>query len=172
MKSGKKDDPQPTDVPPECPSKTLGESPRIANPRESQVESYNQWQERLRPAIWTCHDNQDPMEPKLKTRIWVQALIRRAEVSGASAFVARKGEADAGAVVVKVSLLNGTATVWASSYGREGERRWIRGTGDAPVPDADAEAYIQRAVARDSDLWVLEVEDREGRDFLTEARDA
>jgi hypothetical protein len=110
------------------------------------------------------------MEPKLKTRIWVQALIRRAEINGASAFVARKGEADAGAVVVKVSLLNGMATVWASSYGRDGERRWIRGAGDAPVPDADAEAYIQRAVARDSDLWVLEVEDREGRDFLTEAK--
>jgi hypothetical protein len=112
------------------------------------------------------------MEPKLKSRIWVQALIRRAEINGASAFVARKGEPDAGAVVVKVSLLNGTATVWASSFGRDGGRRWIRATGDTPVPDAEAEAYIQRSVARDSDLWVVEVEDRAGRDFLTEARDS
>ena len=109
------------------------------------------------------------MEPKLKTRIWVQALIRRTEINGASAFVARKGEPDAGVAVVKVSLLNGTAIVWSSSFGSDGQRRWIRATGDVPVPDMDAEAYIQRSVARDSDLWVVEIEDRQGRDFLTEA---
>jgi hypothetical protein len=111
------------------------------------------------------------MEPKLKTRMWVQALIRRAEINGASAFVVRKGEADAGTVLVKVSPMNGAATVWVSSFGRDGGRRWIRATGDVPVPDADAEAYIRRSVTRDGDLWVVEIEDRAGRDFLTEARD-
>lgn len=110
------------------------------------------------------------MEPRLKTSIWVQALIRRAEVNGASAFVARKGEPDAGAAVVKVSPLNGKAMVWSSSYGRDGERRWIRATGAEFVPDADAEAYIARARARDGDLWVIEIEDRQGRDFLTESK--
>ncbi len=110
------------------------------------------------------------MTPKLKTSIWVQALIRRAEVNGASAFVARKGEPDSGAVIVKVSPLNGQACVWSSSYGRDGERRWMRATGDAFVADADAEAYIQRSRSRDADLWVIEIEDREGRDFLTEPK--
>ena len=112
------------------------------------------------------------MEPRLKTSIWVSALIRRAEVNGASAFVARKGEPDSGSVVVKVSPLNGTALVWSSSYGNDGERRWIRATGEGFVPDADAEAYIARARSRDADLWVIEIEDRRGRDFLTEAREA
>jgi len=111
------------------------------------------------------------MEPRLKTLIWVQALVRRAEIGGASAFVARKGEPDAGAVIVKVSPLNGTAMVWSSSYGNEGERRWIRATGAGFVTDADAEAYITRARARDGDLWVIEIEDRAGRDFLTEAKE-
>lgn len=110
------------------------------------------------------------MTPKLKTSIWVQALIRRAEVNGASAFVARKGEPDSGAVIVKVSPLNGQACVWSSSYGRDGERRWMRATGDDFVADADAEAYIQRSRARDADLWVIEIEDRAGRDFLTEPK--
>ena len=111
------------------------------------------------------------MEPRLKTTIWVQALIRRAEVNGASAFVARKGEPDSGSVVVKVSPLDRTAMVWSSSYGSEGERRWVRATGEGFVPDADAEAYIARARARDTDLWVVEIEDRKGRDFLTEAKE-
>lgn len=110
------------------------------------------------------------MEPRLKTSIWVQALIRRAEIGGASAFVARKGEPDSGAVVVKVSPLNGTALVWSSSYGSEGERRWITATGAGFVSDSDAEAYIARSRSRDSDLWVIEIEDRQGRDFLTEAK--
>jgi hypothetical protein len=110
-------------------------------------------------------------EPRLKTSIWVSALIRRAEIGGASAFVARKGEADAGAVIVKVSLLDGTARVWSSSYGRDGGRRWVHATGEAPVADADAEAYVARARSRDADLWVVEIEDRKGRDFLTEEKE-
>lgn len=110
-------------------------------------------------------------EPRVKTSIWVAALIRRAEVNGAAAFVARKGEADAGAVIVKIARLDGTARVWSSSYGRDGGRRWMKATGANVVPDADAEAYVARARARDSDLWVVEIEDREGRDFLTEEKE-
>ena len=109
-------------------------------------------------------------EPRVKTSIWAAALIRRAEVNGASAFVAKKGDAESGAVLVKVSLLNGTARVWAASYGREGERRWMCATGADAVSDSEAEAYVTRARGRDGDLWVIEVEDREGRDFLTEAK--
>lgn len=110
-------------------------------------------------------------EPRLKTSIWVAALIRRAELGGASAFVARKGEPDAGAVIVKVARLDGTARVWSSSYGREGQRRWVHATGKDFIADADAEAYVARARVRDADLWVIEVEDRQGRDFLTEEKE-
>lgn len=111
------------------------------------------------------------MEPRLKTSIWVSALIRRAELGGGAAFVARKGEPDAGAVLVKVSTLDGRARVWSSTYGGDGHRRWMRATGAELVPDADAEAYVTRARSRDSDLWVVEIEDRQGRDFLTEPTD-
>ena len=111
------------------------------------------------------------MEPRLKTWIWVSALIRRAELGGAAAFVARKGEPDAGAVLVKVALLDGRARVWSSAYGGDGERRWIKATGAEFVAEPDADAYIARARSRDSDLWVVEIEDRQGRDFLTEPTD-
>jgi hypothetical protein len=111
------------------------------------------------------------MEPRLKTWIWVAALIRRTELGGAAAFVARKGEPDAGAVLVKVALLDGRARVWSSAYGGDGERRWIKATGAEFVPEPEADAYVARARSRDSDLWVIEIEDRQGRDFLTEPTD-
>jgi hypothetical protein len=111
------------------------------------------------------------MEPRLKTWIWVAALIRRAELGGAAAYVARKGEPDAGAVLVKVSTLDGRARVWSSTYGGEGHRRWMKATGGEFIPEPDADAYIARARTRDSDLWVVEIEDREGRNFLTEPTD-
>jgi len=111
------------------------------------------------------------IEPRLKTSIWVAALIRRAELGGAAAFVAKKGEPDSGTVVVKIALLDGTARVWSSSYGRDGNRRWVRATGADVVSDADAEAYVMRARSRDADLWVIEIEDRQGRDFLTEEKE-
>ena len=55
--------------------------------------------------------------------------------------------------------------------GRDGNRRWVRATGTDLVSDADAEAYVTRARGRDSDLWVVEIEDRKGRDFLTEEKE-
>lgn len=110
-------------------------------------------------------------EPRVKTSIWAAALIRRAEVNGASAFVTKKGDPESGAVLVKVSLLNGTARVWSAAYGRDGQRRWMSVTGVEVVPDATAEDYIARARSRDADIWVVEIEDRAGRDFLTEEKE-
>ena len=98
----------------------------------------------------------------------MRALIRRVEIAGAAAFVVRKGDETAGAVLVKLSTLDGQATVLSPSTGLDGDRLWLRSTGPAPVADADAEAYIARQLNYDPDVWVVEIEDREGRNFLDE----
>ena len=103
----------------------------------------------------------------LSTDIWVGALIRRAELAGAFAVVARKGDPRAGAVLVKaLDRRAGTARLYAEATKGDGERVWMQ-----PVPsDAEPEldAYIERARRIDPDLWVVEIEDREGRHFITE----
>ena len=104
----------------------------------------------------------------LSTDIWVGALIRRAELGGAFAVVARKGDPRAGAVLVKVlDRRNGTARLYAEATRGDGERVWMQ-----PVPsDAEAEldAYVERARRIDPDLWLVEIDDAQGRHFLTEA---
>jgi hypothetical protein len=35
-----------------------------------------------------------------------------------------------------------------------------------PAPDAEVEAYLAREVKFDSDVWIVELDDREGRNFL------
>ena len=102
---------------------------------------------------------------RLPSRFWVEALIRRAEVAGASAFVVQKGDADRGDTLIKVARLDGTATAYTPSTNLDGDRVFrdlsVQGVG----PDeADVDAYVQR----DSDLWIIEIEDRHGRHFLTE----
>ncbi len=99
--------------------------------------------------------------------MWVGALIRRAELGGAFATVTRKGDARAGAVLVKTyNPRTRACRLYSEAFGPEGERLWIEpATGDQ---EADIDAFIQRQAGHDPDLWVVEIEDREGRHFLTE----
>jgi hypothetical protein len=103
----------------------------------------------------------------LSTDIWVGALIRRAEIGGAFATVGRKGDARAGAVLVKV--LNrplGEARLYAEATRLDGERVWMQPV--ASTAEADLDRYIERAAKVDPDLWVVEIDDRQGRHFLVE----
>jgi len=107
---------------------------------------------------------------RLKSEIWVQAYIRRCDLEGASAMLVRRGDSDAGAIFIKVNRLDGTAVLFAPAPagldGHEHGRRWMACFDGAPVPEADADAYVAHQRAFDADLWVIEVEDREGRHYL------
>ncbi len=106
----------------------------------------------------------------LSTDIWVSALIRRAELSGAFGMIIRKGDARAGAVLVKaLNRPQGTARLYAEATRLDGERVWMQPVQSELEPDLDA--YIERAARVDPDVWVVEIDDREGRHFLTEPVD-
>jgi hypothetical protein len=107
------------------------------------------------------------MIPRLKAGIFVRALIRRAEVSGAQAFVVRKGSEEAGAIFLKIARLDGTSLVLSQARRGEGELVWVKPLGDA-TDDAKASAYFDKQMKFDPDLWIVEIEDREGRTFVDE----
>ncbi|MBB4084042.1 hypothetical protein GGR12_002930 [Brevundimonas lenta] len=95
------------------------------------------------------------------------ALIRRAEIGGAFATVARRGDARAGTVIVKVfDTSNRRARLYSEAFGTDGERLWMQ-----PIEsefESELDEYLQRQVKYDPDLWIVEIEDREARHFITE----
>lgn len=103
----------------------------------------------------------------LSSDVWVAALIRRAEIGGAFATVARKGDARAGTVIVKVfDMTQRRARLYSEAFGPDGERLWMQ-----PVEsefESELDDYLQRQIRYDPDLWIVEIEDREGRHFITE----
>ncbi len=106
---------------------------------------------------------------ELKTEFWASALIRRAEIGGAFAGVVRKGDADAGAVLVKVATLNGRARLYAPARDGAGERIWLDlSAGSLGDAEPDIDAYVRKRAENDPDLWLIEIEDKHGRHFLME----
>jgi hypothetical protein len=94
-------------------------------------------------------------EPRLKTGIWVGVALRLGNASGCYGAVLRKGDPDAGGVLV---VLRGRAGLVVLSQVRsaDGAPAWMRGTGAAPVDQEAVDAYVARQVKYDTDLWVLE----------------
>ncbi|HEY4113551.1 MAG TPA: DUF1491 family protein [Rhizomicrobium sp.] len=107
------------------------------------------------------------MLPKLKAAIQIQAIIRRAEVAGAQAFLVRRGSEEAGALFLKLSRLDGTYTVLNQARRGEGELVWTRSVGEWVSEEAVVK-YLDRQMRFDPDIWILEIEDRMGRAFVDE----
>jgi hypothetical protein len=103
---------------------------------------------------------------RLKSAIYVQAVIRRCEAAGAAAYLVRRGAEEAGAVFLKINRLDGTCTVLSPA--RRGEERvWMRPLGESG-DDTSASEYFARQLRFDPDIWILEIEDRLGRTFVDE----
>lgn len=102
-------------------------------------------------------------EARLKAKLWVQAAVRSAMSQGMMTVVARKGDEDAGAVLIKQNLMGAGFKVLTQVRDSDGNPAWMAGTGADPVEEAKADAYIARQIDRDWDVWVVEIEDRDGR---------
>lgn len=95
--------------------------------------------------------------PRLKTGLWVAASLRLGMQANQPGVVVRRGDEDAGGVLIKLHGRNGDM-VLSPFQGQEGERTWLRATGPAPVEEAKADSYIEKQLQFDPDLWVLEFE--------------
>ena len=112
---------------------------------------------------------------RLKSSIWVAAYLRRCQNEGIFGAVRKRGAEEAGAVFVKVALLDGNAMLYApapqSAYddSRPVERAFVP-MAKEPLPEQAVEERIAKEIRFDPDAWIVETEDRAGRHFLELAR--
>lgn len=102
------------------------------------------------------------LEPRLKPGLWVKAQLRLCDRAGLSLTVLRRGDADGGAIILKLVGAEGQTDVLAQTTGPKGGRAWMRPLGPGPLAEAEADAYIARQGEFDPDIWALEVIDRTG----------
>lgn len=109
-------------------------------------------------------------DDRITTHVWVMAGVRRSNQEGIPAMVRHRGEAMGGLLLLKISLLDGTARAYTQQRDLDGRLGWMAVPRDEALPEAEIEAYLERALKRDPDLWLVEVEDRQGRNpFSPEA---
>lgn len=101
--------------------------------------------------------------PRLKTSLWVQAQLRLCDQAVIPFAVTRRGDPDAGAILIKLDRGAQGVIVLARGYDTQGRRGWIRATGEQPIAEADADGFLARQIGFDSDVWILTIEDPAGR---------
>lgn len=101
---------------------------------------------------------------RLPTALWVDAQLRRLTQEGIPFYVVNKGAYASGTVLLKINtLVPDGCTVLSQQRDLYGVLGWMPVFGGGPVAEAEADGYIHRALSRDPDLWIIEIEDREGR---------
>ena len=104
------------------------------------------------------------MAARLTSDLWVSAYLARLRLANIPAYLTAKGDPTAGAVLVKVALLDGSARAFQRSFDLISDARvWVV---LAEGAEAEVDALLARQRARDPDLWVIELEDRAGRTLL------
>ncbi|PPQ29506.1 DUF1491 family protein [Rhodopila globiformis] len=96
-------------------------------------------------------------QPRIKAGLWVASALRLGNADGRFGAVLRKGDPDAGGVLVVLRGREGLS-VLSQVRTADGELAWMRATGSAPVDQEAADAYVARQLKYDADLWVLEFE--------------
>ena len=101
---------------------------------------------------------------KLKSEFWVKAYLKRLSLEGISGFVVHHGDNDAGDLLITVCNLEGAAKHFQREYNFEADKMLWKCIFSGNQEDGDALAKKKLKV--DPDLWVLEIEDPQGRHFL------
>ena len=101
---------------------------------------------------------------RLNSSFWVQAYIKKLNLLGVPAFVVSHGDDTAGAIIVKVNKLNGDAVLFERSFSLDKNlNQWSKfESGD----EKELDELLSRQLSRDRDLWIVEIESREGDPFL------
>lgn len=95
------------------------------------------------------------LEPRLKSDVRVQALVRQCTVLNAAVYVLHKGDVDAGTILLKHNRFGKGCALFSQTRTDEGATAWLK----VAEGEAACDAHIAREQDFDPDVWAIEVED-------------
>lgn len=103
------------------------------------------------------------MEPRVRSGLWVQAQVRLCDIRLQGIAVSRRGDPDAGGIILKLLRNQGKCLLLRRVTAEDGGQAWMIVGGTAEISEEDAAAYVAREIKWDRDLWVVEIEDYDER---------
>ncbi len=100
-------------------------------------------------------------DQNLPSGLWIEAQIRRCQASNMPVYVMNKGAYYSGTVLLKINSLTDGCQVLSQIRDENGKMGWMAALQGNWVAESEADTYIQRALKRDPDIWVIEVENRD-----------
>ncbi len=98
-------------------------------------------------------------EARLPTALLVDATLRPLNGRGIFYYITNKGNHASGIIMLKLNSLGQGCTLLIQQRDLDGNLGWTHALGEENVEEAKADEYITRSIARDPDLWVIEIED-------------
>ena len=103
---------------------------------------------------------------RLKSKIWVQAYIKRLELESTAAYVTAHGDDHSGAILIKIAKMDGFAQLYQKTFDLQNNKNeWVKISEDTEIV---VDELLEKQKASDPDLWVVEVESANGQNYLDE----
>jgi hypothetical protein len=99
-------------------------------------------------------------DDRLPTALWIDAHLHQLNKTGTFYYILNKGAYASGTVMIKLFAPGKGAMVLQQQRDPDGVMGWLALFDGVAVEEARADDYVRRAISRDPDLWVIEVEDR------------
>jgi len=101
---------------------------------------------------------------RLRSKIWVQAYLKRLELQTIAAYVTAHGDDHSGAILVKVMKMDGSAQLYEKTFDLQNNRNaWVKILDGL---DVEIDNLLEKQKANDPDLWVIEIENADGQNYL------
>lgn len=98
----------------------------------------------------------------INAEFWIMAHVRRCNADGLPAMVVHRGDNRGGTLLLKINQFELGCKVLTQARDLDGVKKWLVAFSGKLVKEVDADNYISRAVKRDPDLWVVEIESPDG----------
>ncbi len=99
-------------------------------------------------------------DDRLPAGLWVEAHLRKLDTKAVSYYIVNKGAYASGTVLLKLLAPGKACRLLVQERDLDGVLGWANALNIDQVDESAADDYIRRSIARDPDVWVIEVEDK------------